>query len=55
MFLLEISEQVQERSVICSDSIRESVDYMKVFLQEKGLSYGGSLAVQRLQDMVLLY
>ena len=31
------------RSVIYSDSIRESADYMKVFLQVKGLTYGGSL------------
>ena len=31
MFLLEISEQVQERSATCSDSTRESVECMKAF------------------------
>ena len=35
MFLPEISEQEQERSVTCSDSTRESADCMKVFLQVK--------------------
>ncbi len=31
MYQPEISEQVQERSDICTDSTRESVDYQKVF------------------------
>ena len=39
MYRPEISEQVQERSDICTDSTRESVDYQKVFLQVKAVSY----------------
>ena len=48
----KISEQVQERSVSCSDSIRESVVPSKVFLQEKDLLTVDHLPVHRLQDMV---
>ena len=44
MFLQEISEQVPERSVICSVSTKESAAFMKVYLTGKGLTYGGSLA-----------
>ena len=44
MFLLVISEQVQEKSVICLDSTRDSAMSGLVFLTGKGLTYGGSLA-----------
>ena len=50
----EISEQVQERSVSCSDSIRESVVPSKVFLQEKDLLTVDHLPVHRLQDMSVI-
>ena len=52
MFLQEISVQVQERSDICSVSTRESVDCMKVSLQEKVLHTVDLLHVQKQQDMV---
>ena len=52
MFLQEISVQAQERSDICSDSTRESVEYMKEFLQEKDFPMVDLLLVQKLQDMV---
>ena len=54
-FLLVISELVQERSVTCSVSIREFVDFMKEFLTGKGLSYGGSLARTEATGYGLLY
>ena len=51
-----ISELVQERSVTCSVSIREFVDFMKEFLTGKGrLSYGGSLARTEATGYGLLY
>ena len=52
MFQQEILVQAQERSDICSDSTRESVEYMKEFLQEKDFPMVDLLLVQRLQDMV---
>ena len=48
----EISEQVQERSDICSDSTRESVDPSKEYLQERVLPMVDHLPVHRLPDMV---
>ena len=48
----EISEQVQEKSDICLDNIREFVDYMKVFLQVRDLHMVDHLLVHRLPDMV---
>ena len=50
MYRPEISEQVQERSDICMDSTRESVDYQKVFLQVKDSAMVDPLHVQKLQD-----
>ena len=55
MFLQEISEQVPERLVICSDSTRKSEVFMKVYLTGKGLSYGGSLARTEATGYGLLY
>ena len=52
MFLPVISEQAEERSVSYSDSIRESVDPTKVFLQVRDLHMVDHLLVQKLQDMV---
>ena len=51
-YLPEISEQVQERSVSCSVSIRESVVPSREFLQEKDLLMVDLLPVHRLPDMV---
>ena len=50
MFRQEISEPAQEKSVICSDSIRESAVYMKAFSLERAFPTVAPLHVQRLQD-----
>ena len=51
-FLPEISVQVLVRSVSCSDSIRESRDFTKEFLQVRVLHTVDHLLIQRLQVMV---
>ena len=52
MFRLVISEQVQERSVLCLDSTRESEVHLRECSQARGLHTAVPSHVQRLQDMV---
>ena len=52
MFQLVILEQEQEKLVTCLDSTRESVVYMKEYLQEKVYLTVDHLQEPKLQDMV---